>query len=114
MEFNRITRLRRAQCGVLDWPAGAGKAVEKRAPGQPAVVERDDRRISVTVLGGRGTEWPEPAGGARQSQRRWYGGLPPHAPIEVALRAVLSDSIVSLFRVDQVPQRVTAHRHLRP
>src|SRR4030095_1922422 len=47
--LNRITRTRRAQCGVWDWSAGAGKAVWKRAPSQPTVVEPDDKGISVTA-----------------------------------------------------------------
>ena len=37
---------------------GAGEAVGRRASGQLTVVDRDDRRVSVTVLGEPGKAWP--------------------------------------------------------
>ena len=55
---NRITCRGRAQGGVSGWPAGAGEALGRRASGQSTVGHRDDRRVSVTVLGEPGKAWP--------------------------------------------------------
>jgi hypothetical protein len=44
--------------GVFGWPARAGEAVGRRSSWQPTVVDRDDTRVSVTVLGEPGKAWP--------------------------------------------------------
>jgi len=43
---------------VSGWAAGAGEAVGMRAWGQSRVGKRNDRRVSVTVLGEPDKAWP--------------------------------------------------------
>ena len=55
--FNRITRPSGLKAGCRIAPRGQEKRSGNVPPGQPTMVERDDRGIDVTVLGERGKAW---------------------------------------------------------
>ena len=81
--FNRITCRGRDQTGVLGGRVGPGKGLGGSASGQSTVVERDDERVCVPVLGEPSKSVAvEPAGGARQTQPGVCAGLPAQALIE--------------------------------
>ena len=68
---------RTSRSSDVELTCGAGEAVRKRARGEPTVVERDDRRVSATVLGKPGKASQEPMVGARQAKRQDRAGYQP-------------------------------------
>ena len=69
--FNRITCRGRAQAGVSGWPLGTGEAVGRRPGGQSTSRHRDDRRVSVAVLGEPGKAWPTSRREGLGKHRAW-------------------------------------------